>query len=79
MAWLIGQMISMQRLLNASKSEVNELTLHLHLARQQEATLKAEIRRLERNDVRETVNMEYLKNIVVRSHDVFLQLFFSTV
>jgi hypothetical protein len=65
------QLAALQRLLNAAKVEAADLTTQVGLAQQQEAALKAEIRRLQRNDVRDTVNMEYLKNIVV-SENVYV-------
>ncbi len=68
------QMQSLQRLLDAAKVEVDDLTTQVALALQQEGALKAEIRRLQRNDVRDTVNMEYLKNIVVRTMQALLLL-----
>ena len=61
------QMQALQRLLDAAKAEVADLATQVTLAQQQEGALKAEIRRLQRNDVRDTVNMEYLKNILVRA------------
>ena len=67
-------MQSLQRLLDAAKVEVGDLTTQVTLALQQEGALKAEIRRLQRNDVRDTVNMEYLKNIVVRAMQALLLL-----
>ena len=67
-------MQSLQRLLDAAKVEVGDLTTQVTLALQQEGALKAEIRRLQRNDVRDTVNMEYLKNIVVCAMQALLLL-----
>jgi hypothetical protein len=62
------QLTQLRYQLSVASADAEDAAEKLTLARQQEAALKEEIRRLQRNDVRDTVNMEYLKNIVVGDH-----------
>lgn len=53
------QLVHVTSLLNESESNVDRLA-------EQTKVLKEEIRRSQRNDKRETVNLEYLKNVVIK-------------
>jgi hypothetical protein len=59
-------MAALHRLVETMRADMEEMNARLKLGRSQEQALKAEIRKLERDDRRGTVNMEYLKNVFVR-------------
>ena len=61
-----GEVAELRRRLAALEDERTELAKTVELHELQEHELKEQIRELDRSKSRETVNVEYLKNIVVK-------------